>query len=125
MEEEEQQLKLLNATIISGCNLIKSNEREKVIKGIGLLEEIIVAAEQQQPLIKNHTDQLMLLTESQKQFCFYYLALANYQLRQYITSKKYISLVLTKHPNHQTAVKLKELLDNEIQKGTIYPQFKI
>jgi fission 1 protein len=78
--------------------LIRCPTRPQVRRGIHLLEELI------------QTD------SENKRIYFYYMALGNYRLGEFVIARKYTELLLSFEPQNRQARALKALLDEQVTK---------
>src|SRR5690606_18178759 len=70
-------------------------------------------------------EELVEADEENKRIYFYYLALANYRLGEFVTSRKYTELLLRFEPKNRQARALKALLDEQVHKGSHSPTFPL
>lgn len=79
--------------------LIRSKYSEDIKKGIALLEELVQKASK----------------DDSRDFLFY-LAVANYRLKEYEKALKYIRTLLRNEPGNKQALELEKLIDKALKK---------
>uniref|UniRef100_A0A3Q1BUA9 Mitochondrial fission 1 protein n=2 Tax=Amphiprion TaxID=80969 RepID=A0A3Q1BUA9_AMPOC len=82
--------------------LIRSKYSEDIKKGIVLLEELVQKASK----------------DDSRDFLFY-LAVANYRLKEYEKALKYIRTLLRNEPGNKQALELEKLIDKALKKGAL------
>uniref|UniRef100_A0A671UIU9 Mitochondrial fission 1 protein n=1 Tax=Sparus aurata TaxID=8175 RepID=A0A671UIU9_SPAAU len=80
--------------------LIRSKYSEDIKKGIVLLEELVQKASK----------------DDSRDFLFY-LAVANYRLKEYEKALKYVRTLLRNEPGNKQALDLEKLIDKALKKG--------
>ncbi|KAA0723080.1 Mitochondrial fission 1 protein FIS1 -like protein [Triplophysa tibetana] len=79
--------------------LIRSKYSNDIIKGIQLLEELVYSSKK----------------DDQRDFLFY-LAVANYRLKEYERAVKYIRTLLKNEPDNKQALELEKIINRALKK---------